>query len=94
MIIGGIFILRIFLHKVLMNAKQSLGVEEKLATSEYCFFPYILFVRKLMNIGSFLYNIAIDSLQESAPIDSKNQSFLPYDLKIKPRGIPLRANGT
>lgn len=46
-----------------------------------------------MSIGSFLYNIAIDCLQECACVDSKNQSFLPYDLKIKPRGIPLRASG-
>ncbi len=47
-----------------------------------------------MNIGSFLYNLAMDCLQESAPVDSKNQSFLPFDLKIKPRSIPFRATGT
>jgi len=47
-----------------------------------------------MNIGSFLYNVAIECLQESAPVDNKNQNFLPHDLKIKPRGIPLRATGT
>jgi len=34
MLIGGILFMRIFLHKVLMNAKQSLGIEEKLATPE------------------------------------------------------------
>lgn len=35
----------------------------------------------------------MDCLQELSPYDGKNQNFLPTDLKIHPRTVPLNSMG-
>ena len=47
----------------------------------------------LVTIGSILYHIVLDFYRGSVPIIQNNQSFLPVELKIKPRNVPLTATG-
>jgi len=77
MLIASIVIIRIFIHGIIMNAKETLKVSPNIA--------------KLFNIGSYLYNLTMEIIKSSAPIYSKNQDFLTVDLKIKPRANLLKA---
>ncbi len=79
MLIASIVLIRIFVHEMIMKSKETLKVSTNAA--------------KLLNIGSFLYNLAMEIIKSSAPIYSKNQDFLTVDLKIKPRAHLLKALG-
>ena len=46
-----------------------------------------------MTIGSILYYLIINLYKKSTPICHNNQSFLPNHLKIKSKGVALKATG-
>lgn len=79
MLIAGIVVIRVFIHAIIMRCKDSLKISAK--------------AERLLNIGSFLYNVAMDLIRASAPVYTKNQDFLTVDLKMKPRSNLLKAFG-
>jgi len=46
-----------------------------------------------VTVSSILYHIVLDFYRGSVPIVQNNQAFLPVELKIKPRNVPLAATG-
>mgnify|MGYP006976748541 CR=1 FL=1 len=77
MLINGIVIIRMFIQGMIMQCKELFKVNP-----DY---------EKLLNIGSFLYNIAMDIIQQTSLVHLKNQDFLSPDLKLKPRQRLLKA---
>ena len=71
-LIAGIFFFRAFLKGVLMDYTGTLGLPKKTITGD-----------KILNIGSVLYNMAIEYVKMLTTASKDAQSQLATDIKIK-----------
>mmetsp|Transcript_21608 Transcript_21608/g.18626 ORF Transcript_21608/g.18626 Transcript_21608/m.18626 type:complete len:113 (-) Transcript_21608:380-718(-) len=72
MLIGGFVIIRLFVQKCIMRCTESLKLNKKNINLE-----------KLLNIGSFIYNVAFDVVRSGAIAYPKNQDHLHPEYKMK-----------
>jgi len=80
LIIGGIFLARIFLHSIIMHPWNHLNQ------------PKTKFkIEQILNVGSILYHVIMIVLKSSVPAYQNNQSFLSFDLKVRPKKKLLQA---
>jgi len=59
MMIAGVFLFRVLIKQVLLNPEKSLGLKK-------------VKLDKIVNVASFFYNIFIEYLRLTLPVNSKN----------------------